>query len=106
MLGIEARRAARERSEDRRRQVVPAAGTAAAAAAAAAAGTATRTLFGLVDSQRATVEVGAVHRCDGLLRVLRGAHRHEAEAARLPALAVGDEVHIGHLTELGERGAD
>jgi hypothetical protein len=71
-----------------------AAATAAAAAESTAAATALRALFGLVHAKRAPVEHRAVHRGDRRGRLVRVAHRHEAEAPRLSALAVTDDVHV------------
>jgi len=64
----------------------------------AAAATA-RAFFGFVDFERPAVEQRAVHVRDRLLRGVARAHRHEAEAARLPGLPIGYDVHVGDLTE-------
>ena len=61
---------------------------------AAAAG-ALRALLGLVHAEGAALERRAVHRRDGLARLVRAAHRHEAEAARPAGLAIGHDVHVG-----------
>jgi hypothetical protein len=79
-----------------------AATTAAAAAEAATAATALRTFLSLVDAQRATVEVGAVHGRDGSLRLLLGSHGDETEAARATGLAIGHDVRVSDLAGAGE----
>src|SRR5579859_236400 len=81
---------------------VTAAAAMAATPEAAAAATALRALLGLVDAQRAPVEVGAVHLLDGLLGLGLRAHRHEAEAARLARGPVGDDVDVRDLTDARE----
>src|SRR5690606_29466193 len=89
-----------------------AATTAAAAAEAAAATTtaaaaeaarALRPLLGLVHPQRAAVELRAVHLLDRGLRRLRRGHLDEPEAAGPAGLALGHQLHLDRLTELGER---
>ncbi len=65
--------------------------------------TTARTLFRFVDSKRATVEVGAVHRADCGLRLLCARHGDEREAARLAAVAIDDEVNFGDASARGER---
>src|SRR6185503_1989456 len=79
---------------------------AAAATISAAAAAARRTLLGLVDLERTAVEHRAVHGGDGAGRLVRRAHRDEAEAARTAALAIGDDVDVGHGAVLGESFAD
>jgi hypothetical protein len=83
-----------------------AAATEAAATAAATEATATFTtrasFFGLVDAECAPVEVLSVHSLDGLTCLVFGTHRHEAEAARLSRHAIGRDVCVDDLAELGE----
>src|ERR1700722_3764484 len=62
-----------------------------------------RALFGLVHAKRTPVERRPVHRLDGVGGLVRVAHRHEAEAARLAALAVIDDVHVRHFARCRER---
>jgi hypothetical protein len=73
-----------------------------AEATAATAATALRALFGFVHAEGATVEAYAVHRGDRVGRLVRVAHGHEAEAARLAALTIGHDVDVGHVTRRGE----
>src|ERR1019366_564898 len=77
----------------------------AAAAAAAATTTALGALFVFVDAKRTPVERGVVHLGDRLGGLLSVAHGHEAEAARLSGLTIGDEVDVGHRAERRESGA-
>jgi hypothetical protein len=81
---------------------LPASAAAAAAATATAAAAATAALFGFIHAKCAAVEIGAVHRLDGALRLSRGAHGHEAEAARLARHAVRYQVDINHFAAGGE----
>jgi hypothetical protein len=89
-----------------------AATTTTAAAATATAATATATapellaIFCLVDAQRSAIEHRAVHVGDGLGCLVRIAHRHERETARLSALAVRRKENLADLTEWCEGGAD
>src|ERR1019366_6448025 len=69
---------------------------AVALASTTTAATALGALFGFVDAKRTPVERGVVHLGDRLGGLLRVAHGHEAEAARLPGLTIGDEVDVGH----------
>src|SRR5687768_6443679 len=80
--------------------VSAAAGTSAAAAAAAAP--ALGTVLGLVDAQRAAVEVGAVHLLDRRLGRLGGRHLDEGESARSPGLPLDHQLDLDDLAELGE----
>jgi hypothetical protein len=74
--------------------------TAATAAAAAATTAVTVAAFlGFVHPKSATVKRCAIHLGDGLRGVLRRTHRHKGEAARLPAVSVGDDVYVGHFAE-------
>jgi hypothetical protein len=82
-----------------------AATTAAAAATAATATAATAAagaLFGFVDSQRASIEISAVHRRHGALGFGARAHGHEAEAARLTRHAIRHQVDVDDLAMRGE----
>src|SRR5262249_5067109 len=79
------------------------AATATATEAAASAAAAVLALFRFVHAKRAAVDHGAVHLLDGLLCFLRRGHRHEAEATRTTGVAIGDDVNVRHLAELGER---
>jgi hypothetical protein len=79
-----------------------AATTAAAAEAAATTATALGTFLSLVDAQRATVEVSAVHGRDGSLCLLLVSHGDETEAARATGLAIGHDVRVGDLASAGE----
>jgi hypothetical protein len=72
---------------------VSAAATAISTTAAAAAALLTLACF--VHRERATVEVGAVHRGNGSLRVFVRSELDEREAARLAGLAIGDDLHLG-----------
>src|SRR5690606_29827553 len=65
---------------------------AAAPAAAEAAAAARGALLGVVDAQRAAVEVLAVHAGDRVGGLGLRAHRHEGEAAGLAAVAIDGEV--------------
>src|SRR5579859_987699 len=76
---------------------------AAAAPRAAAAAGARRALLGLVHPKRAPLEHRAIHGADGRRRLMRVAHGHEAEAARLPALPIADDVHVGDLPRCRKR---
>jgi hypothetical protein len=89
----------------------PAATTTAAAGATAAAAAATTAatrlaLFRLVHADRAAFDERSVELLDGVLRFLRRAHRHEAEAARLAAVTVRHDVNVDHLAERSESGAE
>jgi hypothetical protein len=82
-----------------------AATTAAAAAAEATAATAAAalgTFLSLVDAQRTTVEVRAVHGRDGSLCLLLVGHRDETEAARATGFAIGHDVRVSDLARAGE----
>ena len=85
---------------------IAAAAAAMAAAAPEATATATaatlRTLFRLVHAERATVEVRAVHRLDGLLGLGRRPHRHEPEATRLTRRTIGHDVDVRDLADARE----
>ena len=92
----------------------PAAATASAAAeatattaatTAAAATAAGLTLFGLVHANRAALNQGPVQLSDGVLSFLRGAHGHEAKAARLAALTIGDDMNVNDVADRSEGGA-
>src|SRR5688500_4470744 len=80
--------------------VSAAAGTSAAASATAAP--ALGTVLGLVDAQRAAVEVGAVHLLDRRLGRLGGRHLDEGESARSPGLPLDHQLDLDDLAELGE----
>jgi hypothetical protein len=88
------------------RSTAPIASIAAAAAIATATTTATETtralraLFGFVDAEGAPVEHRAVHGCDGFGCLGVVAHGHECESARLPSLAVEDDMNVGHRAVL------
>jgi hypothetical protein len=81
-----------------------AAATEAAAAAATAAAEATAPAFltglGLIDAQRTTIEVGAVHGLDRRLGVLVIRHLDEREAARATRVAIEHDLHFRHLTAI------
>ena len=62
-------------------------------------------LLGLIYAERATVEHDAVHRCDRLGCLMGIAHRHEAEAARLTTLAIGNDMHVRHVARGRESSA-
>lgn len=72
----------------------------------AAAAATRRALLGLVDAQRTAVDVLAVDLVDRLLGLIRGAHRHEREAARTAGLAIEDDVDVRDLTVAREELAD
>src|ERR1051325_7179981 len=79
---------------------------ATAAEFATTAAAAARTFFTRardVDSERAAVELLAVHGIDGLLRFLRRAHGHESEAARAAAHAIHHQVGFHDCAVRGER---
>jgi hypothetical protein len=59
-----------------------------------------RALFGFVDAEGAPVEHRAVHGCDGFGCLGVVAHGHECESARLPSLAVEDDMNVGHRAVL------
>jgi len=77
--------------------------SAGATTTAAAAGLA---LFGLIDAKRAAVDRLAVHAFNCALRVFRGPHGDEREAARAASFAVGNQVDVVDVAEIGERGTD
>jgi hypothetical protein len=79
-----------------------AAAAAAATTAAAAAAAASGALLGFVDAQGASVELGTVHGLHGAIGFGLRAHRHEAEASRLPSGAIGYDVNVDDLTVLSE----
>src|SRR6266404_6300532 len=71
----------------------------------AAAATAGRTLFarpGDVDGEGASVNGFAIHRLDGLLRLLGRAHGDETEPARTAGGPVGHQVGFGDRAVGGE----
>src|SRR5262249_33995185 len=74
-------------------------------AAAIPAATAAAVLpgLGLVDGQGPAVDLLAAQPGDGRLRLLVGAHLHEAEPLRAPGVAVGDHLSRLHRTELPEQ---
>src|SRR5690606_8104176 len=81
---------------------------AAAPAAAAAEPTAARTraaLFGLVDPQPAAVEFEAVHRLDGLARVVLARHVDERETARATGFPVHHQLDAGDLPTILPEGS-
>ena len=85
--------------------VTTATATVATAATTAAVATATTTaallaFLGFVHAERTTIEVLAVHRFDGVGRLLVGAHRDEREAARAAGLAIGNEMDVADGSEL------
>ena len=83
-----------------------AAATTAAAAAtttAAAAAAASRALFGFVDTQRASVEIGAIHGRHRAFGLRTRAHGHEAEATRLASHSICHQMNVDDLTVSGER---
>lgn len=90
--------------------VTSAATTAAAAAEAAAATTTTAAAeaaaaavlarLRLVHLQRTAVEVGAVHRLDGVLSILVGRHLDEGEAARTTGVPVEHDLDLRHLAAI------
>ena len=79
------------------------AATAAVAATTAAAATALA-LLGLIDLERATIEVGAVQSLHGTRRIGVG-HFHKPEPTGAPRLTIGDEGNLVDGSVLGEQGA-
>src|SRR6185369_13443285 len=71
-------------------RLVVAATAEATAAAIATAAAARRALLRLAHVQRPTLEFAAVERADRLLGIRRRTHLDEAEAARPPSVAIGD----------------
>src|SRR5271155_2415129 len=72
-----------------------------AAPASAVASTAAGVLgfgAGLVDVQRASADLRAIQRSDGLFSILVAGHFHKAEPARPPGIAVGHDADPVHLT--------
>src|SRR5271155_751851 len=53
---------------------------------------------GLVDVQRASADLRAIQRSDGLFSILVAGHFHKAEPARPPGIAVGHDADPVHLT--------
>lgn len=78
-----------------------AAEAAATTAAAEATAAAFLTRLRLVDAQRTTIEVGAVHRLDRGLRVRVVRHLDEREAARATRVTIEHDLDLGHLTAIG-----
>jgi hypothetical protein len=73
----------------------PAATTAAATATATAL-----TLLGFIDLESATIEDGAVHLSDCFHGGIVCPHGHEPKTARLPGLAIRNDMHISDFAEL------
>src|SRR5207248_8589223 len=63
-----------------------------------------RTFTRFVHAQRSPVEKYAVHLGDRVLRLLLRGHGHEAEPARLPRLAIEDDVYVRDLAAVHREG--
>ena len=83
-----------------RRLLPPSAPTLTTAEAASRAG---GTILSFIDLEAASVEVLAVHGHDRCLGVGIGAHRHEREPARTPALAVAGDRDLPNRTSVGSK---